>query len=86
MEGEAVAGGLAEAWFVDGRRGSKWARVEMLDPGFIFLGLYEDAGCDRKEEEKQLTWRMFLVTLMDMNDHRWAEASRDIAEDMRGQV
>lgn len=85
MEGEDIAGALAEEWFPEGKRGCKRARVELLDPAYLFLGLYEEKGCDLTEEEDRSRWMDVLVNHMDMAHDWWAEKSAHIAEGLRGQ-
>lgn len=83
MEGDDVAGALAEEWFPDGSGGCKQARVELLDPAYLFLGLYEEKGCDLTEKEDKSRWMDVLVNHMEMAHDPWAEKSANISEKLR---
>lgn len=84
MEGDDVVEGLAEEWFPEGSGGCKRARVELLDPAYLFLGLYEEKGCDLTEDEDRPRWMDVFCNHMVTAHDPWAEKRAQISERLRG--
>lgn len=84
IEGDDIAEGLAEEWFPEGSGGCKRARVELLDPASLFLGLYEEKGCDLTEDEDRPRWMDVFCNHMVTAHDPWAEKRAQISERLRG--